>query len=352
VRDPATVRDPADFTPAWLTAALRTGGLDATVTGVRHERVGTGQMAACYRLHLDGEGCPATLVAKVPPPDVDLGPAAAGAYRNEVAFYAELAPTVAIRAPVCHHHALLADGSSFTLLLEDMAPARQGDQVAGCSAARARDAVVALAGLHGPRWCDPTLADVSTFVPPAAGDGDVLAGILATATDTFCDRYADRLGPADRQVLEAVPGVIAAWSTARVERFAPVHGDYRLDNLLFPVEGGEVGVVDWQTVSLGLPARDLAYFLGTSLSVDDRRGHEDDLVAAYHEALVDHGVAGYGLDDCRDDFRFGLLQGPLIAVLGAAFSQRTDRGDDMFMAMVARSCAAIRDHRTLALVTD
>jgi hypothetical protein len=347
VTDPATVRHPADITPAWLTAALGT-----TITDVRNERVGTGQMAACYRLHLTGDDCPTTLVAKLPPPDVDLGPTAAGAYRNEVAFYAELAPTVAVRAPVCHHHALGDGGSSFTLLLEDMAPARQGDQVAGCSADRALDAVVALAGLHGPRWCDPTLAEVSTFVLPAPGDGDVLAGILATATGTFCDRYADRLAPADRQVLEAVPGLIAAWSTARTERFAPVHGDFRLDNLLFPDEGGDVGVVDWQTVSLGLPARDLAYFLGTCLSVDDRRAHEDDLVAAYHAALVDHGVAGYRLGDCRDDYRFGLLQGPLIAVLGAAFSQRTDRGDDMFMAMVARSCAAIRDHGALGMVRN
>jgi Phosphotransferase enzyme family len=341
---PVTVRDAAEITPAWLTAVLGT-----TVTGVRHEPVGTGQMAACYRLHLDGDGAPATLVAKLPPPAVDLGPAAAGAYRNEVAFYAELAPTLAVRAPACHHHAVTEDGSGFTLLLEDLAPARQGDQVAGCGPDRARDAVVNLAGLHGPRWCDPTLMDVSTFVPPAPGDGDVLAGILATATETFCDRYRDRLARADRDVLEAVPGIIAAWSGARPERFAPVHGDYRLDNLLFPDEGGGVAVVDWQTVSLGLPARDVAYFLGTCLPVEDRRAHEEALVAAYHAALVDHGVAGYELDDCRDDYRFGLLQGPLIAVLGAAFSQRTDRGDDMFMAMTARSCAAIRDHGALAL---
>ena len=56
------------------------------------------------------------------------------------------------------------------------------------------------------------------------------------------------------------------------------------------------------------------------------------------------------LDACLDDYRFALLQGPLITVLGAAYSQRTDRGDDMFMAMAARSCAAVRDHRTLDLV--
>jgi hypothetical protein len=355
---PATVRDPADLTPAWLTAALRSGGHRVTVTAARHEPVGTGQMAACYRLHVEAEAAPgddplpASLVAKVPPADADLGLLAAGAYRNEVAFYAELAPTVAVRAPACWYHATSRDGAGFTLLLDDLAPARQGDQVAGCSPGQARDALVNLAGLHGPRWCDPTLADLACLAPVDRASAELLADILGPATDTFCDRYGDRLAPADVEVLRAVPAVVAAWTLARPERFAPVHGDYRLDNLLFPPAGSGVAAVDWQTVSLGLPARDVAFLLGTCLAVGDRRAHEKDLVAAYHGALAGHGVAGYGLDDCWDDYRFALIQGPLIAVTGAAFSRRTARGDDMFTAMAARSCAAVRDHGTLALAAN
>ena len=48
----------------------------------------------------------------------------------------------------------------FTLLLEDLAPWEQGDQLTGCTPAQARDAAVNLAGLHGPRWCDPALLDI------------------------------------------------------------------------------------------------------------------------------------------------------------------------------------------------
>jgi aminoglycoside phosphotransferase (APT) family kinase protein len=193
------------------------------------------------------------------------------------------------------------------------------------------------------------------MAPAGEADGEVLADVLRSATGIFCDRYEDRLDPADSDVLRAVPEAIAGWTAARGERFAPVHGDYRLDNLLFPdasgpAATGRVAAVDWQTVSLGLPARDVAYFLETSLTVEDRRRHEDDLVAAYHRALEAHGVSGHPLDACLDDYRFALLQGPLITVLGAAYSRRTDRGDDMFMAMAARSCAAVRDHRTLDLV--
>src|SRR5690606_35356912 len=41
--------------------------------------------------------------------------------------------------------------------------------------------------------------------------------------------------------------------------------------------------VDWQTLTVGLPARDLSYFLATSLTTEDRRAHEHRLVARYHE---------------------------------------------------------------------
>jgi aminoglycoside phosphotransferase (APT) family kinase protein len=43
-----------------------------------------------------------------------------------------------------------------------------------------------------------------------------------------------------------------------------------------------VTVVDWQTITLGLPARDLAYFLGTSLETSLRERMEPELVKVYH----------------------------------------------------------------------
>jgi hypothetical protein len=51
-----------------------------------------------------------------------------------------------------------------------------------------------------------------------------------------------------------------------------------------------------------------------------------------------------------NDYRFVMGEGPLVAVFGCAFGTRTDRGDQMFAAMVARSCTAIRDLETFSLV--
>ena len=59
--------------------------------------------------------------------------------------------------------------------------------------------------------------------------------------------------------------MVTPWLLAEPDRFSLMHGDYRLDNMLFDPDRTRVTVVDWQTLGVGLPARDLAYFLATSL---------------------------------------------------------------------------------------
>lgn len=334
-----------DLTPGWLSGVLgrEVGTLDV-------EQVGTGQIGTCFRLRIDGTD---TVLVKLPPPDPAARDMMAGAYRGEIRFYQQVADTVAVRTPACHHAEIADDSGDFVLVMEDLAPARQGDQIAGCTAEQARDAVVNLAGLHGPRWCDPTLADVDTLSVNGPDDIALLLEMYEPTNELFLDGLGDLIPAEDAATLRACVPVIDRWLLGRTERFGLVHGDYRLDNLLFPPDGGPgVVAVDWQTLSLALPARDLAYFLGTSLTVEDRRAHERDLVAAYHAALTTYGVTGYSLDDCWDDYVFAMIQGPLVSVFGCAYGTRTERGDRMFAAMVARSCAAIRDLGTLALVAQ
>jgi hypothetical protein len=266
-----------------------------------------------------------------------------------VTFYADLAGTVAVRVPECHHVEMREGTGEFTLLLEDLAPAVQGDQLAGCAVDQAHAAAVNLAGLHGPRWCDPTLELVPGLARNGPDDASLLAELYGPATEIFVAGLAELIGAEDADTLRACVGVAETWALGRSERFALVHGDYRLDNLMF--DGGSVWAVDWQTLSLALPARDLAYFVGTSLEIDDRRACERHLVAAYHQALGAHGVSSYGGEECWEDYRFAMVQGPLVAVFGFAYGTRTERGDLMFAAMVRRACAAIRDLDTLALAS-
>ena len=210
-----------------------------------------------------------------------------------------------------------------------------------------------MAGLHGPTWCDENLSSLDGVVVmprPDAASASGLGEIARLATDMFLEALGPRLTDRCRAVLDASADAVADWLLLEPERFSLLHGDYRLDNILFSPDGDQVHVVDWQTMAVGLPARDLAYFTSTSLTPDDRRAHEDELVTAYFQALVDSGVTGYDLESCREDYRIGMLQAPLISTLGFAFSASTDRGDEMMITMVERACAAIDDLDTLALI--
>lgn len=339
-----------ELTTGWLSEAL-----GQSVTAFEVAEVGTGQMGSCFRVRLEGDPeLPGSALLKLPSADAGSRAMVAGAYRSEVRFYTEILDTVGIHTPRCYATTAVTEDGRFAMLLEDMAPAEQGDQIAGCTPDQAREAAVNLAGLHGPRWCDPTLLEIDGITMSGPEDAQLLASVYGPATETFFEQLGDALSAETKQTLLACVAVAEAWSLARqTERFGLVHGDYRLDNLLFdPSPGGAVSAIDWQTLSLGLPVRDLAYLLGTGLSVEDRREHERSVVADYHAALLAYGVTDYPVETCWDDYRFAMVQGPLVSVFGCAYGARTDRGDAMFAAMVERSCTAIRDLGTVELVRE
>jgi aminoglycoside phosphotransferase (APT) family kinase protein len=328
----------------WLTEALGTEVRSVTV-----EPIGTGQTSSTYRLTLDADGCARTLVAKLAEGSEDARRRVATAHRNEIGFYRQLAPALRVRAPDCQYAAISDDGTSFTLLLEDLAPRRPGRQADGCSFADATKAVESLARLHASRWNDPSVNEINFLVPLTEDRAAFLADLAQTATDQFVTRYADQLDAEDALTLHAAAEVLFEWQVSNREPFSLVHGDYRLDNLMLDPAGGDVVVVDWQTVTVAFPGRDLGYFIGTSLPAAQRRAEEGQLVSTYHEALQLQGVLDYPFDRCWTDYRVGQLQGPMITVIGSMTSvgPRSPLADAMFLSMAQRSCAAVRDHHSI-----
>src|SRR4051812_26824726 len=148
-----------DVTPAWLTAALAGASGGALVTGVQARPIGTGQVADSLRLTVTWDrptDAPSSLVAKVPAAADDSRAAAAATrtYERESAFYNELAGTVDVHRPVCWYAAHDPLSNDYAVLLGDLAPAEQGDQIAGCSVEEAFSVIPELAALHAPRWGD------------------------------------------------------------------------------------------------------------------------------------------------------------------------------------------------------
>ncbi|WP_199254269.1 phosphotransferase family protein [Mycolicibacterium mengxianglii] len=339
-----------DVTAAWLTDVLR-----AQVTAVDVVAVGTGQTGATYRVSptyaADPAALPETFVVKLPAADDTVRDRVVLGYRSECAFYEKVAHRVRVPVPICFHCEISDDAMNYALLLTDEAPAVQGDQILGCDEAQARLAVRAIAGLHGPTWNQdewlsfPGLA--MSMLDDASKKG--MGEVAVMSADITVDKLGATLEPADRDTLLEAMELVTPW-LADLGRFSLIHGDYRLDNLLFHPDGSQVWVVDWQTLGVGLPARDLAYFAATSLEPRLRARLDRTLVAEYHQALLDQGVAGYDLETCWHDYRYGMIQAPLISALGFAFAVGTDRGDDMVATMLRRGCRAVRELGTAELV--
>ncbi len=131
-----------------------------------------------------------------------------------------------------------------------------------------------------------------------------------------------------------------------------VHGDYRLDNMLFGTDGADrpLTVVDWQTVSWGPALTDLSYFLGTALPAPQRREHYDALLRAYHEALGPG--APLSLAEVAEGVRRQSFFGVMMAIVSSMLVERTDRGDQMFMTMLQRHCDHVLDTDALAILPD
>jgi hypothetical protein len=345
------VIDGPDITAHWLTAALRASDPDLEVRAVEIEKIGTGQTGANYRLHLDADGLPPTLVAKTAAGDRAARERVSQGYRSEVGFYTVLRNRVRIRTPRCWHAEISDDNCTFVLLLDDLAPARPGVQADGCTVEQARDAVRNLAGLHAPLWNDSELFEHGGFLGSMIGDrAPFLGTITQSAAEVFCERYADELGD-DAETLRTSAALTGRWVGIATGVVALLHGDYRLDNLMFPEQGPGVYAVDWQTLTVAPPGRDLGYFLATSRLVDDRRTHQDALIEEYLDELRSLGV-GMTREQCAIEVRLGLLHAPMITMIGAAYAtaERSASADAMFLAMATRAAAALRDLDSFALV--
>jgi hypothetical protein len=345
------VERPADLTAAWLTAAIDAG----TIADFTVERIGTGQMSECYRVGLtytDGgsrSDRPDSVVLKVAATDpmsrqtgVTLG-----LYEREVHFYRDIAPR--LRGPVapCYHAAYDAASGIFDVLLGDANPAVVGDEIRGATTAQAQLAVTELARLQGPLLGDTTLADA----PWLHRDTPVTQALITALHAGFVDRYGDQIAPQHRMVCERLVGGFddyLAEEAAEGRIHGLVHGDYRLDNMLFGAAGAArpLTVVDWQTVTWGPAMTDLAYFLGCALPVAERRKHYDALLDGYHTALGPD--APISLADVREGVRRQSFFGVMMAIVSSMLVERTERGDAMFMTMLQRHCEHVLDTDALA----
>lgn len=366
---------PEDLTPEWVTAALREADVlrDGNVAAVEWERVGAeyGFTGLVGRAHLryadDSSEGPRSLIAKLPM----AGSVEVSGYRavqerdpvrmdryyeratREVGFYREVG---AAFAPTMYYAASDDAARRVVLLLEDVKGGRQGDVLLGCSAAEAAEVVEVLAPFHA-RWWEER-APRRSF-PRSHLDLPGRQERYALRVEPFLDRFGDAL-PADvipiirdlRLQLAAVAGALYEGPETLI------HADLHLDNLIFDPPGDQrsVIVLDWQTVSVGPPAADFAYFVSDSLAADDRRAAENALLESYVTLLAAHGAPGYSVEDLRADCGRALLlrlAGTVAWLADVTADDLTARERELQHAVIdnGRLAAALLDFDAAALLS-
>lgn len=340
---PPIIADPAQVTAEWLTEILAHAGMNGTVTDFTAKSIGTGQVGENVRFTLTGDSVPDSIVGKFPSPDPvsrqtgkDLQN-----YIREIFFYRELNDTVDIQTPRVFFADIDTESHDFSLMMEDLAPGEQGDQLAGCTVDDAAIALEELAKLQGPRWGDAALAQFELLGMANAEQAAMHQGLYKSLEPGFLERYGDRLSADDTRVVAATGDRLLSYHEVWKGPPGLVHVDYRLDNMMF---GGpyKLAVVDWQSINLGCPVADASYFLGTSLLPADRAAEERNLLNHYLDVLRSYKV-DLDFDTCFACYRNYAPAGLIMAVIASMIVGETERGNDMFMAMATRSSQMCQD---------
>jgi hypothetical protein len=353
------IRRPEAIDAGWLTAALQGAGVDAVVRSFTAKPVGTGQIGDSVRFALayerGGDRAPATVVGKFPSADPQsFGTGVMlGNYLREVMFYTHLAKGALIATPHCLFTDVEAATGEFVLLMEDLAPAEQGDQLARVSLDQARLVIDEAAKLHASHWDDAGLDELawvsgSKAAPASAATGDTVMMLWRA----FRERYAARLTPDCIEIGEALAARAGLLSELRTGPKCLTHNDFRPDNMMFgtPAGGRPLVVLDWQSFAYGVGATDVAYFLAGALPADVRRAAEPELLDRYLAGLTRHGVTGYDRAALGADYRTGAFLLFFTAFFAAMVVKQTPRGDDMFMQMLRSASQHIADHDALRAI--
>jgi hypothetical protein len=348
---------PQEITPEWLTDALRETGV---VSGARVTRAdvnvvgeGSGFIGQLARVALAYDrpqpGAPASLIAKFP--GASEGGRQIGNlfrfYEREIRFYEEIAEKIELRTPRRYYSAMDVERGEYVLLLEDLHPARVGDQTAGCTVGEAELAVRELAKFHASWWEHPTLSGMDWMLMINDVVHQSAQQSYADAWQPFIDNFGQDL-PADfLELAEEVGRNVINLQHALAEKpWTIVHGDYRLDNLFFGSEHGgpEFAVADWQITSRGRGIFDLAYLVIGGLEPATRKAHELDLLRMYHEILLARGVRGYEWEQCLREYRMSALYVLVYVVISlGTLDFANERGLALFRAWLERIRAALAD---------
>jgi hypothetical protein len=331
-----------ELSTAWLTAVL-----GHKVAGVRSEEMtGEGYNSRLYRLRLSGGAdLPESLVLKLMTSNTTISNVlASDEMFREVHSYRVLSEDIAHILPQIHFAEMDVEAGAVTILMEDVGNVPHHAFWADLD--ESVTAVRLLARLHAHYWADddPRLAPFNPLEFELGPALEALNHSLTIAVER--DQVFDYLNDCIRHVIKLAPFLVENPPGRSDGTSTIIHGDFHCRNIYL---GNEREILfDWQSTQRGNGAQDLAYWMITSVDVDDRPSFEPVLLRAYHQQLTAEGVMDYSLGQLYKDYReiFGLLI-PVVFCYQSILEIQSEEEDAEFGQMLGRMDSIAREIRML-----
>ena len=346
-----------EITAEWMQQALAAGGAPdlPEVDALEVEKLSDvtnalGNLFRCRLIARDGATAnPASVIVKIPTSNALVFRLAKwmSLHRREYVYYRDIAPHSPVRVPSLLYGDLDTRSHRFVLALEDLGAMEAVPQSKGVGAERARRAIREIAGFQGRFWeatGEPALAACGAFL--TARESRIMQTLYLLTLPVALERFADLFTTGTRRLAEAFgPRIEAHFASVAKGPKTLVHGDYRADNMLFGRgDQGDFAVIDWQGCGIGCGMHDVAFFLATSVSVEDRRHVERDAVDEYHDIVCRMGAKDYSLDDCWRSYRQNLFGSLMAMVIGAGGIDMSDHAlANQTRELLGRTLTAIED---------
>ena len=123
-----------------------------------------------------------------------------------------------------------------------------------------------------------------------------------------------------------------------------LHGDSHPGNPY--IRDGQAGLLDWQVVRRGHPARDLAYAIILGTPAPDRHGAERELLETYRQALAGEGGPELDRDELWTRYRQAVIHPYLSALTTAGLGGLQD--DGIALEGLRRAVTALDELETVA----
>ena len=302
-----------------------------------------GRMSDVARVKIDHSklGCvPNSVIIKFP--ILDTVAYEFGCYRREAEIFTLFSEHDDLAVPEMYGFETADDPNFVVIVLEEIKDARTVSPTEGCSVEESTEVLRNIAQIHSRFWNDPR-------IPPIGSSGifvDRWGEAGRRGWGPLVERYAST-GESLAQ-FEWVKDNPRVWIEHRASSPLTLsHGDFQPENVLFTINPvGKNVLIDWQFSGAGPGICDVAMFLISSLSVEQRREHESSLLRAYYDVLTADGTVDYSYDEMFFNYRAAASMTLLKALMKAGQSVIPGVRSDIFEitdAMFARTLAVAKD---------